>query len=287
MSNEILLVPHKLPDDWQVWCLLADLHCGSPNGLNPQPESELQEKLLRRYEDAILWFGPPPDVVVAVGDVTEGIDPRWLAELGAPGGETSYPKQFVQSAEILSMWKAKREYILVSGTQAHSGVSHQSFEPAVATALQAVIYQQSGDMPQVSVRRKLKTTINDWFFLEARHFINRSVIFHGRNTAPARSQMWNILNSALSAYEKGRPIRWPDLLVFGHTHYYTYQENPWVATKILPSWKASGDKYGDELMDGHIDLGVFKLVVGPTKEESWGKSVRIYQASLVDRVESR
>jgi hypothetical protein len=287
MSNEILLVPHKLSSDYKVWVFIADLHSGSLNGINPEPRNSYQDELLKRYQDAILWTGPPPDVVVAVGDVTEGVDPRWLPELGDEGGETKLVKQFAPAAKLLSMWKAKEEYIIVTGTKAHSGVGSQNFEPAVATALERTVFEQTGDLPKVSVRRKLKTTINDWFLLEARHFIGRSVIPHGRATAPLRSQMWNVMNAAIRSYEEEKPAHYPQLIVFGHTHYYMYAENAWGSTMILPCWKAAGDAYGDELMDGHIDLGIVKVIVGPSKEVGWAKAPRLYSASVVSRTESR
>ena len=294
MSNDLILLPHKLPEDWKTWAITADLQCGLHVGLSPEPKNIIQERLLRRWEDAIAWFGRKPNVLLVVGDITQGVDPRWLANLnnedlftGVTGGDTQVPEQIQKAARLLAMWDAVDEYILVTGTRSHSTVAYQNLEPLVATALEAEIFKTSGKIPKVSVRRKLKTKINDWFILEARHFIGRSVIPHGRSTAPTRSQMWNVLNAAIKSYEEEKPIEYPQILIFAHVHYYNYTENAWGATLICPSWQALGDPYGDEMMDGHVDLGVVKLVVGPDKESSWGKATRLYSASLISRMESR
>jgi hypothetical protein len=184
------------------------------------------------------------------------------------------------------MWKAKKEYIFVTGTRSHSGIDYQNFEGVLSELVDLQQYRQTGAGIKTSVRRKLKTKINDWFYFEARHFIGRSIIPHGRSTSHKRSQMWNVMNAALKSREEEETADWPHLLAFGHTHYYDYSENAWGGSVILPCWKAAGDVYGDEIMDGHIDLGVFKLIVGP-EEDQWGFAKRIYNASVVSRVESR
>lgn len=294
MSNDLLLLPDSLPEEWKTWAITADLQTGLHVGLSPHPENTVQEKLLRRWEDAIAWFGRKPNVLLCVGDVTQGVDPRWLANLnneemycGVGGGDTQVPKQIQKAGKLLAMWEAVDEYILITGTRSHSQVSYQNLEPLVATAIESEVFKASGRMVKVSVRRKLRTYINNWFHLEARHFINSSIIMHGRSTAPMRSQMWNVLNAALKSYDHEEPARYPHLLVFAHTHYYNYTENAWGATLICPCWQALGDPYGDEMMDGHVDLGVVKLVVGPEEHKVWGKSTKLYPATVASNLESR
>ena len=94
----------------QRWCLIADLHSGSPVGLSVTPKNPIQAGLLNRYLDAIHWFGDRPDVVLCDGDVTEGIDPKLDVD------DPSIISQFANAAQLLAMWHPKNEYIIITGT---------------------------------------------------------------------------------------------------------------------------------------------------------------------------
>jgi hypothetical protein len=271
----------KNKDKTQRWAWMADTHSGSPVGLTPYPNNPIQRELYLKYEDAIKWFGEAPDVVVAVGDITEGVDPKLDVE------DMKIVSQFEKSAELLAKWKAKKEYILVRGTRVHVSVQFQELEEIATAIIKNKCQEKYGIIPKVTIHSKLKTTINNWFLVEARHFIGASVIPHGRSTAPMRSQMWNILNAALKSYEDEAPVHWPQLLVFAHTHYYNYTDNAWGATMILPAWKALGDKFGDEICDGHVDLGIVKTIIEGEDTKKWTKDVRLYNAGVVSRTEHR
>lgn len=265
----------------QTWCLIADIHTGSPVGLNPYPTNIIQEKLLDRYIDAIGWFDDRPDVVCCVGDISEGIDPKLDVE------DPSIASQFIKASELLAMWRPKSEYIIITGTKTHTHVMHQELEPLLIAQIENTHRKLYNEEIKVTVRRKLNTTINDYFFFSCRHFINTSIIFHGRTTPVVRAQMWDILNGALKAFQEESPVRWPDLLAFGHAHYYDFHRNAWGATLVLPSWKAKGDKFGDEICSGHIDLGVTKIQIGDTREDGWTEETKLYNAGVVSRLESR
>jgi hypothetical protein len=265
----------------QTWCFVADIHCGSPVGLSPTPKNPVQAGLLNRYLDAIDWFGERPDVVVCVGDVSEGIDPKLDID------DPSIASQFLKAAELLAMWKPTTEYIIITGTKTHTHVLHQELEKLLIDIIKQKHWDLYRKEIEVTVHRKLNTRINDWFFLSARHFINSSSIPHGRVTPIVRSQMWGILNAALKSFQEEGPLEWPDLLVFGHVHYYDFHKNAWGATLVVPCFKGIGDKFGDELCDGSVNLGVSKIVIEDTREEGWKEDTRLYNASVVSRVESR
>ena len=95
------------------------------------------------------------------------------------------------------------------------------------------------------------------------------------------------MNAALSSYQEEKPVKYPDLLVFGHTHYYQKTENAWGDTVILPSWKAIGDKFGDEICDGHIDIGLGASFHSDEDIKRWHWDKRLYLANVVTRTESR
>lgn len=274
----------QIPTDWKHWVWIADIHSGATTGLTPSPNNVFQEALLERYKDAIEWNNNnfrEPDVVVVVGDPTEGVDPKLDVD------NPLIISQYQQSADLISMWNAKEEYIIITGTKVHTHLQHQELEEVLKDKIQLTSLKKYNNSTKVSVRRKLKTTINEWFLTEARHFVSRSIIPHGRATAPMRSQMWNVMNSALDSYLSEQPAHYPQLLVFGHTHYYQRTDNAWGSTCILPSWKAIGDKYGDEICDGHIDVGCVVTQFSGEDEKRWNFEKRLYQANVVSRTESR
>jgi hypothetical protein len=274
----------KVPVDWKHWVWIADLHTGSPVGLTPDPNNPFQTALLDRYIDAINWFQTnyrKPDVVVVVGDPTEGVDRKLDVD------DPDIVSQQKKSAEVICMQEAQEEYIIITGTKVHTHLEDQEIEENLADKIKLKSLELYGHVPKVTVRRKLKTTINGWFTAEARHFISRSIIPHGRATAQIRTQMWNIMNAALAASVSDEPIEYPDLLVFGHTHYYQEAANAWGRTVILPSWKAIGDKFGDEICDGHIDVGLVGTFFSNEDEKQWHMKERLYLASVVSRTESR
>ena len=273
-----------VPSHWKRWVWIADLHGGSPVGLTNYPTNPFQEALYERYLDSISWFYEnygQPDVCVVVGDPTEGVDQKLDIE------DHSILSQYQHAAECICRWNASEEYIIITGTKVHTHLQHQQLEEILSDKIKLVCQELYGTTPIVSVRRKLTTTINSWFSVQARHFISRSVIPHGRFTAQARSQMWEILNSAMKSAQSSTPAKWSDLLMFGHAHYYSHTDNGFGETVILPSWKAIGDKFGDEICDGHIDLGCVGTFISDEDEKQWLLRKRIYMANVISRTENR
>ena len=265
-----------------IWSLGADFHCGSTTGLTLAPKNDIQRATLARYADAVAWLDCEPDVVLVNGDGWDGKDPK-----GKDVTNDDMVDQAMDCADLVVMQRPKKEVILVTGTRYHDQHKNQQFERVFAERVRTQMIEKYDRRIRISVRRKLKTMINSWFMLEARHNIGGSSIPHGRATAPLRSQAWNVLNAAISARESGKPVKWPDLLVFAHRHYYMAAENAWGDVVVLPSWQALGGVYGDEICDGHVDLGLIKLRVGATKETGWSRKKRLYQAGVVPRLEAR
>ena len=266
----------------QVWLHMTDTHDGSKTGLTHKPKNPVQKMLFLRWKEALDWFGEEPDVVHDNGDGWDGKD-----EKGKDIDEECMIKQAHSHAEIICMARPKSEVILTTGTRYHDSHKGQNFIESCKKAIEYRMLKDHNREIKVSIRRKLKTTINGWFRLEARHFIGGSSIPHGRATAPLRSQMWNVLNAALASKVKGKPVAWPNLLMFGHRHYYMAAENAWGDVVVLPSWQALGGIYGDEMMDGHVDLGLMKTTIQPTGGEGWERKKILFQAGVVERTEHR
>ena len=264
----------------QRWCLVADLHSGSPVGLTPTPTNPVQAGLLNRYIDAILWFGDRPDVLLCLGDPTEGVDPKLDID------DYSIVSQFTKSAELLAMWKPKRKYVVITGTKTHTHVQNQELEGVLISMIKQKHWDLYREETEVEIFRKFNTWINGWFNLSCRHHINSSMIPHGRATAALRAKLWSILNAALKAQLEKTELSYPHLIVFGHTHYYMYVEDAWSAAMILGSWKGLGDKYGDEICTGSVQLSATKLTIHDTENEGWEQRTRRYYAGVVSRMEN-
>jgi hypothetical protein len=217
-----------------------------------------------------------------VGDGIDGKDKKgWDTQ-----GKTMM-EQAREAAELMSMWHATKEYIIITGTRYHVDADGENLEYHIGMCLKDILHQRGEHDKIVSVKRKLKTTVNNWYMVESRHKVGRSSIFYSRNTAPGRAKMWNVLNSALSSSRSGGVAKWPNMLVFAHVHYYTYHKDAFGAAATLPCWQAIGSRYGDEECDGHIDIGMCKLEIGSTEEEGASWSERLYPAGVVDRLEHR
>jgi len=270
----------------QTWVLESDYHCGSATGLWSQSESftrnPIQVELHKRRDDAIEWFGERPDVVVVNGDGTDGEDPKGRDVIDAD------PDHQAESVAINAAdWNAKTEYIIVAGTRYHETSDGWPTGKRVCDKIKLICHARGQHKIKVSYARKLNTTINGWFRLQARHKIGRSVVPYGRNTSPVRSKVWSVLNAALQSAVRGKAARWPHLLLFSHVHYWLFQQSSWGAVAVTPCWQAIGSRYGDEECDGQIDLGCFKLTVGAKESDGWRLEHRVYPAGLVDRLERR
>lgn len=156
-------------------------------------------------------------------------------------------------------WPAK-EVAIVSGTPYHTGDLVQ-YEKALVNELVAA-----------GVNAKyyytLDLTVNGWFRFFARHHIGSSALPHTRGTAQKRSKLWKLVNAGL---KNTNP---PNLCVFGHTHFYSFEEDAFGATVILPCWQGPGGRFGETKCDGHIDIGAFRVTIGSEKGDwSWQKKL--------------
>ena len=266
----------------QRWALMGDTHNGATTGLTLTPQNATQSALLDRYNDAIAWFGPPPDVVLLNGDGIDGADRK--------SGDTITSRMHEQArdcAKCLMKWNATREYIIVGGTGYHTEENGQELDRMIAGYLEELLREARDVNVKVTYHHKLNTTINQWFRLQSRHKIGRSAVPHGRATGPMRSKMWGVLNSALTSARNGKPAHWPHLLCFSHVHYWVEQKDDFGAVIVLPCWQAHGSKYGDKEMDGHVTLGCSRLTVGAKEDDGWSLDTRRYLPAVVSRVEHR
>jgi hypothetical protein len=247
---------------------VADMHCGSAVALSPYPDSKTQRMLLDLYKQTIAEFGERPDVLICGGDAIDGQDLKGLSTK-----DPRVNRQVGDAMELLMMWKPKSVFI-VEGTGYHTG-STTAFEQFLSDRI-----NDSGT--PCTFHTKLRLRLNGWMKVQVRHQIGNSSVPYGAHTAPARSLTNQVLNAAVEAREKGAPVDWPHLLVFGHCHKYSLTDDDQGTTLRLPCWKATGDRHGELMCDGHISLGAFQIFVG-TKKEGWTWQKKSHYARLESR----
>jgi hypothetical protein len=255
--------------------LCSDFHCGSATGLTSTPRNDLQTELLRRYKHALKWLGPV-DTVVLNGDPVDGKDPK-----SRDVDEEDMLVQAEDAARLIVMQKPASEVVLVTGTKYHCAWHTQEFERHIKKCLQYWSLKTLNRELKVTIARKFKVVVNNWFRAEFRHKVGGSAIPHGRATAPLRNQMWNVMNAS---YNDAKP---PHLIVFGHRHYYVAGETAWGDVVVLPGWQALGSVYGDEECDGHVDLGLVRLTIEATESRGWSRDKILFPAGVVSRTEQR
>lgn len=263
----------------QRWPLLADLHTGASVGLTPDPQNTIQNQLLLRYKEAIEWFGKPVDWVLVNGDAIDGTDPL--------GHDLTIDDPFEQAekaAELLSMWSPRRGFLLTTGTAYHTNLQGWNCEKHLVSALQNILARRRQKSLRVQLFRKLNAKINGWFRLEARHKMSRSVVPHGRKTAPERAKYWNVINAALRSRRTGKKADWPHLCLFAHTHDFGYSGDAFGLVMVQPSWQALGSRLGDEQCSGHIDVGLVALEIGATEQDKFSWDEQLFEARMVSRV---
>jgi predicted MPP superfamily phosphohydrolase len=246
---------------------ISDLHAGSEVGLTTVPKNAVQKKLLALYKQTIKACGSPK-ILVVVGDAIEGDQKKD----GGRGVDAGANEQDLEAVRLIAMWGAE-EVFLIAGTVYHVGVTEH--EQNICNIL-----NEKGI--KTTYHRKLNLKVNNWFKVQARHFISSGGAPQTRFTAAARAKIWGILN----AYSNKSDA--PDLSVYAHVHYFTFSKDAYGTVITMPCWQANGSAFGDTKCDGHTDLGAIKITVGPERKDGWTcDDSNVHPAGLVSRTIKR
>ena len=249
---------------------LADLHCGHRAGLTPpdwqwskgtgrrKAWGQAQREAWRAYQDLRAAIGPA-DVLIANGDLIDG--------RGEASGSTELAivdrhEQCEAAKECLSLWDAKRT-IISTGTAYHTG-QYEDWEEGIADSMNAEILSH----PFVKI---------EGVTFDLKHHVGGSQIPHGRYTALARDQLWNVLWS-----ERGEQPR-AQVYLRAHVHYFAFAGGrDWVAM-TLPALQMAGTKYGARRFSGTVDWGlvVFRIEGGAY---SWTEHTRGLKANVQEMI---
>jgi hypothetical protein len=229
----------------KILCI-GDLHCGHFGGLTP-PEfwwssernnqiSDMQRETWACYKDMLDEIGEV-DVAIVNGDLIDG--------KGNRSGSTELVtadlnEQIKMACRCIEQIKCKHVY-LTYGTPYHtSSGSGEDMEQIVANYL------------GYGIKSHLKLKVDGVVF-DVRHDVNSSAVPYARNTALAKTAVWDRLNK----------IREEDydlacnktVYVRSHVHYYNYCGDYTGLALTLPALQTSFTKFGKRRCVGTTDWG--------------------------------
>jgi hypothetical protein len=224
--------------------VISDLHCGHAVGLTPP---DWQSKHVDKFSEmrAGIWdFYASEikalqniDLLVLNGDALDGKGER------SGGTELIEPEIAEQQemAEVCINQAGAKSIVIVAGTPYHTGVTSDN-ELAIAKHVGAEFSSH------------LFADVNGCIF-DCKHFINGSIIPHGRLTALERDKVWNDLWSL----DEGQPRA--NVVIRSHVHYYKGIDDPEYMSFITPALMGFGSKYGARKCSGKIYVGFISFDV--------------------------
>ena len=218
--------------NWKRLVVISDLHCGHPKGLVP-PAWQVhaaQEEFWKWYTSSMQVL-QPVDIVLVNGDAIDG---NGRINSGIELITTNRLEQVAMAAECVDVVQAK-SHVFTTGSPYHVGKA-EDFEEVLAR-------QFSGHFED-----RVLLDVNG-LRIDARHHHSRSVIPHGRNTALARSAMWNVLIAAMQEDTS------PSVLIRSHVHYHTYFGDPVLGLGMTTPCLQWDSRYGSKICEGVITVG--------------------------------
>lgn len=239
---------------------ISDLHCGHRSGLTP-PEWQWPEKASgperRKYAKVqhLLWNWyaaqikalQPVYAVVVNGDAVDGKG----SKSGGTEQLTLDPDEQADMASTAIKCINPKKVYMTYGTPYHTG-SDQDWENIVAKQVGAE-----------KIADSLELDINGVLF-HCRHSVSRSIIPHGRYTAPARELLWDKL---WAADEERSPC---DVLIRSHVHYFVFGGDTKQLFIITPALQAYS-KYGVRQCSGEVHIGFVYFDIVSREEYSWDR----------------
>jgi len=237
--------------------VIADFHSGHEIGVTPPNWDALRGNEhhrelygVRRYNwdwlDARVKAYQPFDFTILNGDLIDGKGER------SGGTEQLYmdrDDQVEMAVDILKRWKLG-DIFMAYGTPYHTGTM-EDWERDIAKGIEAV---KIGSEDNINVNSCV---------INYKHYIGRSSVPHGRHTAIAKENLWNILWSERGEYPRAH------MLFRAHVHYYYHTGSAdWVGI-TLPAACAYGTKYGTRQVSGTVDCGFVVIEIDRKGRFKW------------------
>lgn len=241
----------------------GDAHSGANGGLvHPDFRGDVPRDILPHCESYYNAFIGrvkelgPIDICVHNGD---GVSGRGEKSGGLDNWTSDTNKQAENFARVLMEVNAKK-YLLTYGTPYHTGKLADVEYQAVQIMREAGCDVEIGDQQFF--------TINGLQF-HAKHKISGSSIPHGRQSAIARANLWNLFWAEHGEVPKC------DVIIRSHRHSYDYVGRYGFLGVVTPALCGWGDRYGSRECEGTIDFGFLSFNV--TNREDWTWNAHVWR----------
>jgi len=240
--------------------VISDLHCGHQVGLTPpswhdtpdptaslarQKLADFRKRTFSLYYKWIKELGQI-DVLLVNADCIDGRGER-SGQTELITSDRDY--QCDMAAEIIKCAKAKK-IVMTYGTPYHTG-QIEDYENQIAKEVKA---EKIGGHEWVDV---------NGLVFDMKHKVGSSGIPHGRHTAVAKENLWNILWS-----ERNEAPR-ANIIIRSHVHYHSFSGGTdWLAL-TTPALQGPGSKYGTRQCFGTVDFGLLHFDVHPSGSYEW------------------
>jgi len=236
--------------------MMGDLHSSHRAGLTHPAYQYGNDSMARLREEMWKWYAeqvkdlPKPHLVVINGDAVEG---RAQANGGMELLTTEMIKQTEMATAAIKVWDAKN-YAMSYGTNYHTG-KYENYEDIIAKELNC------------KAKNHVFLEVNGVKF-DIKHKVGGSGIPHGRHTATAKADTWNMV----WADEKLQPRC--DVFIRSHVHFFQYSGNSSKLRMTLPALQAAATEYGARQCEGYVDFGFVVFTIHEDGSYEWEPRIR-------------
>jgi len=237
-------------------------------GLTPpawwlQDESKPLAKLQRLYWNFYIRVvrqlrKKPIELLIVNGDCIDGKQPK-------KGGRQlitqDRDEQVMMAVECIRPWRPKK-VMLTYGTPYHAGISER-WETLLTREIR---HELKLNKRNIKIGNHETADVNG-VIVDVKHKIGRSTIPHGRFTALARTELWNLL----WAERNQRPRA--DIILRSHVHYHVYCGDTRYYAATLPALEGLGDEYGALMCENTVDFGVMWFDIRGPGDWDVGKEI--------------
>lgn len=251
--------------------VIADMHCGSFNGLTPpswfisrkrnERVSKLQEEMWEAYLGWLEEIGPV-DVLIGNGDLIDG-------KGGRNGGVELLTTDMIVQTDIALECLEEIEYkesFFTYGTGYHvSTSSGEDYEKIIAESCGGIIDDT------------LRLDIEGVTF-DVRHHVGSSSVPNGRFTSVARNRLWDVLIA-----DKSQSVP-SDVYIRSHVHYFNYCGGADWCAFCTPAMQSPNTNYGARICVGDVDYGLICFMVEDSFLTGWDLKTKILESAKSEKI---
>ena len=185
---------------------VSDIHAGSLTALRKNPANEIQRALYRKWQEATGGEFTRPDALIVAGDAVDGQGPK---QSGVYQWTTDMHAQIDDACALLSMWNAKRVYI-IGGSGYHVQLAHTGFSAEEQLGRDIGAEEYPNQDASIPVKHRARSGPH-WFLtfekatVHVAHHVSVSKVFAYMSTPIAREMMKAKLSTPVTPNCRSRP----------------------------------------------------------------------------------